>query len=231
MARNIVPAKRINPANRLTVIIVATSSNKKGLVALYPLHYGVPIIEQQIRAILKHYPDADIIVVCGACVEKVRTVLRGIFPVRIVFNPLFKETNVTYSVALGLEASIKSSILIIDSGVVFSHTTIANITGDTSKVVIDTRNIKDAVGCTIVDDYVTHMSYGLNNRWGKIAYISHNELLSFERIVFDHELSSQWFLHETINQVIENGGVFRPRTCKVIEINSSADITEAQLIK
>ena len=117
---------------------------------------------------------------------------------------------------------------------VFNKKLIGGLCDDKSKILIDKRGMfrKNEVGVAYNGSEVTNFSYGLNDKWGQVAYITGKELELFERVAFnqDHE---RWFGYEALNFIINNGGKLIPIAqdgAKVVEVDSVKDIEQASRI-
>lgn len=235
-----VPAKSTTVNNSLTVIIASAGIGKrmksKGTKSLLTINGGTTILEQQIKNIWKVYPKADIIVVIGFQAYKLRSAFRGVQPIRFVYNPSYEINNVMYSVSLGIDCSISSNLLVMHGDIVFNTQTIADMCGPTSKILVlpeSHQSVEQEIGVIVQGNMVTNLAYGLPRVWGQMVYVTGKESRHFEKIAFNHEISSNWFLFEGINNVISSGGAFvahSPNTMKFIEINSLEDLARAKIM-
>lgn len=237
--RHIAPACTPHDDLRLNVIIPAAGIGKrmksKGPKGLLSLYHGMSILETQIRTIVNVYPHADIVVVGGFEYTKVRDTLWGVFSARLVCNPDYETTNVIHSVSIGLDACLPGPLLIIHGDLVFNHTTIKELAGKQSALVVaGSRQMEsNEVGIGQQDGVVTTLSYALRDKWGQIAYLTGPELSLFQEAIRTHRMSSQWFVYEALNYVIENGGSFlahKQRGSKIVEIDRYTDLTKAKQI-
>jgi len=239
--RHIAPAQKPK-TSRLNIIILSGGIPKKlkgkGPKALTKINHEMTLLETQVRnlPLFNDYNIIDITVVSGFEHEKIRKILRNLFNIKIVYNPLFKETNVCYAVGLALENSHCGDTLIIHGDILFNKQTIDKIYEDKiSKLLIDNKcRIKgQKIGVGIEAGYITNMAYSLSVKWGQIAFFTKKELKALEKIVFNHKLSSQWFLHEAIVKIINDGGKFysfNPKKGNFIEVENREDIEKAKAI-
>jgi len=237
--RHIAPTKLPSNENILNVIIPAAGIGKrmksKGPKGLLPVHHGMSLLEKQIRTILKVYPHAEIVVVGGFESGKVRNTLWGDFPVRIIHNHLYAETNVTYSVSLGLDATLPGPTLIIHGDLVFNVGAITGLAGKASALLIDPSDqlTEDEVGIGQQDGMVTTLSYALPQKWGQMAFLRNKELDLFHKAIHSRAITSQWFLYETLNYVLSGGGkfvAFCPENAKLVEVDKYEDLKKAKTI-
>ncbi len=236
--RHIAPSKQMSAAGRLTVIIPAAGIGKRmksrGPKGLFEVYRGMSVLELQIRTILKVYPNADIIIVGGFQCDKIRKELWGIFPVRIVCNNDYETTNVMHSIRIGMSAMLTGSLLIIHGDLVFNEQTITGLVDKTSALLIaGTKLDKSKVGIGHQDGLVTNLSHALSCKWGQMAYMCGKELEMFTALTWNSKKSSQLFLYEALNYIIEHHGTFLahyPKDAKIVEIDNYSDLTKAKQI-
>lgn len=238
-SRHVAPAKRpLITEDRLTVIIPAAGVGKrmksKGPKALLPIVHGMPILEIQIRSIQTAYPKAEIIVVTGFECNKIRNFLWSTYEARMVYNANYMTTNVTHSVALGLDAAFPGNIIVIHGDLVFGPSAVNELAGEASSLLIDHHGDFDSeeVGIGTQGPNVVNLSYGLEQKWGQMGFFTGKELKLLRQTCFNYELSNQWFLYEAINHIIGRKGKFlavQPKG-KVIEIDKTEDIKRAKTV-
>lgn len=236
--RHIAPSKQVFAADRLTVLIPAAGIGKRmksrGPKGLFVLHHEMSILELQIRTILKVYPHADIIIIGGFQCEKIRKELWGDFPVRIVCNPDYETTNVMHSIRIGMSAMLPGPLLIIHGDLVFNTHAISGLVDKKSALLVANNKMdKTEVGIGHQDGIVTNLSHALPCKWGQMAYMQDKELEIFMALAWNSKKSSQLFLYEVLNHVINHHGSFlahQPKGSKIVEIDSYSDLTKAKQI-
>lgn len=194
---------------------------------------GQTVLGRQLSIFKNMFPKADITVVLGYEKDKVFRHIPSY--VRVVENENFDKTNVARSIDLGLKATPNNRVLIVYGDLVFNRPTIEGIVDDQSKIVVDHNdNFTDTeAGLIIVNDYITNMSYGLPKKWGQMAYLCGNELVSLRNVAYKQENHIK-FGFEILNDVIDAGGEFRAhyhKKMKIVEIDSSKDIIRAHQIE
>jgi choline kinase len=227
------PAKNPVTANSLAIIILSAGTGRKmksrGAKALLPVG-RTTLLENQLQTLWKVYAKSEIFVVTGFQAPKIRSICRGTYPTRLIYNSMYNNSNVMYGIALALESVLAKSVLILHGDIRFNTAAITDMVGESSKVYVlpeSNKNINEDVGVVVQDNCVTNMSYGLPRVWGQMAYFTGKELSLFEKIAFNHEASSNWFFYEGINQVINNGGNFvahSPANGQLLEINTVQDL-------
>ena len=189
---------------------------------------GMSIIERQIKQVSKMYPNSDIILVVGFESSVIQERIRSKYRVRIVHNFDYEDTNVGYSLYLGIQASSHEKCLIIYGDIIFNKIAIKDLYGGNSKIVID-KNDKtrgEEVGVMHYEGEVTNLSYAIDQKWCQITYLSGKEMKMFESIA-GHEEHRRWFGYEVLNEVINKGGKFFsyiPSGLKICEIDSPKDV-------
>ncbi len=231
-SRNITTAKRKYRPNScsMSVIIPAAgmgyrmkSYGAKGLINIYD---DVCLIERQIQLVWSVYPDCEIIVVIGFESHKVRKRLAD-YPVRFVYNPIHKDTNVLCSLGMGIQATISEEVLIIYGDLIFNEQAIRNLRGS-SKAVIESDGLmkKEEVGVATNDGKITNFAFGLDTKWAQIIYLTEKELKIFKD-VSTKEQNSQWYGYEGLNEIINSGGEIdfvSPKDLKIFEIDLPKDL-------
>lgn len=241
--QHIAPAKTGTgqAAEKLTAIILSATPGRrmksKGSKSLLTLNNGMSVLETQVRTIWSMYPTADIITTIGFMDSKIRNTFRGVFPVRFVYNPLYDSgnSNAVFSLALALNASLPSNLLIIHGDMVFNTASIQGLFSPLSRIFVDrkTETPSDEVGVSIQDEKVMNLSYGLPTLWNQMVFISHQDTKLLEKIVFNYELSSHWLLYEAIAQTIKHGINYlahQPQHSKIVEINTTDDLVKARSV-
>ena len=237
--RRVAPARLPSGKDRLTVIIPAAGIGRRmksrGPKALLSVVHGMSVLEIQIRNIQTVYPTADIIVVSGFECNKIRNMLWETFEARIVCNPNYNTTNVTYGISLGLDVALPGNVIVIHGDLVFNTSAIEELAGKESSLLVDTNDQfdKEEVGIGTRDNYVTGLYHGLDKKWAQMAFFTGKELRMLRAASFNHDLSSQWFLYEVINHIIQKKGRFiaiENKYGSVIEIDKIEDLKKAKSV-
>jgi len=191
------------------------------------------ILEHQLAKIHATFIQYEIILVTGFESEKIARHAKD-KNVKIVVNKHFEETNVVHSIALGLIAAKYKNVLIIYGDLVFNKDAITLPLMNESLISIDPSDFmkKDEVGCTIQQNLLVNMMYGLPNKWGQMMFLTGKELELFKSIVTTQKCA-RWFGFEMINEIMKQGGKFRaftPKNAASIDVDTSKDIIRAQEI-
>ena len=239
--RYVTTAKNSVKKEKLTVIILAAAPGKRmrgrGSKSLLLVDNNTTVLEKQIKTILRMYGDADIIIVTGFQENKVRNSLRWNYQVKFIYNPLYEQKGIVYSLALAMNASVPGNLLIMHGDLVFNAFALSGIMSTPlSKILIDktvAAKTDESIGAITCDNKVTNLSYGLPDKWGQMVYFFHGDLPKIENFIFDYDNYGQMLLYEIINKGIDKDILFTPfspsRT-KLVEIKDVGDLIKARAI-
>jgi choline kinase len=198
----------------LSIIISCASCEKtlkkQGIKSLLPIGDST-LIEKQLLMINRIYPKAEIILVVGEDADKLKKCLSNISitnSIRYVYNPLYNNANVLYSIGLGVYNRNYNRILIIYDDLLFNKYTLLNIDSESSKLLVDTNNSMsyNEVGIVVIDNTIRRLTYDMRPKWGQICYLVNKELKLLEKCMLKN---TNWCMHEAINYIITNGGEFQ----------------------
>lgn len=237
----IAPIKNVKQEDGSDISIIIPAAkygrNLKGYGNKSLLKTGnITLIEKQLNIIQNVYPKADVVIIINDDGCKIRKIVHTNYPhVRFVYNPNISETNILYSIGLGLYNILHNRLIIIPGDIVFDIDTIKDITHGNSKTLIDTQhNIsKHKVGIITINNLVSNYCYDIPTKWGQIIYLANNELKLFESIATNKDFANKYF-HEGLNQIIEKGGKiygFTPPSYFLLEIDTPQDIERLKKLK
>jgi choline kinase len=225
----------------LTVVIPTAGQGKRmksyGPKALIELRQGETVLSRQLTILRKRFPLADFVVVTGFESDKICRHLP--FLVRVVENQMHEETNVARSLDLGLKACVDERVLLVYGDLVFNSKTFEDMPQGESWALVDrpvngqTQLNSLEVGITVIDNQVTRFAYGLDAKWGQVAFLEGSELQTFRRLAADRD-RHRCFGFELLNAVLDKGGrlaAHSPAGMKLVEIDCSKDIELAQRIR
>ena len=89
---------------------------------------------------------------------------------------------------------------------------------------------QNEVGCSIDNNNIENIMYGIQKKWAQIAFLTGKELQLAQMMFCDRE-NDNLFGFEILNKIIDNGGKFlnvEPKNIKANDIDSFKDI---QLIR
>jgi len=182
------------------------------------------LLEHQIAVLSAIYPNAEIYLVLGYEGEKILKKLYRNAPVHFITNDLHLSTNTTYGISLAIQASRRSSLLIVHPNILFDEK--IRLETNRSQVISDGYIQQNSVGLFTHNDYVTGFSYSFDKKWSKIAMLCEKEFELFARLSFE-ESTHSLFDYEMFNRCIENGGRFQNISTKgmIREVEGYNDLT------
>jgi len=242
--RHLAPAKKTCIGagvedDKLTVIIpcagIGRRMKSQGPKALFELHGGITILERQLHILWQVFPHVEIIIVVGFGGNLFYDQIKSKYPIRLIHNFHYEETNVCFSIGLGLQAAINNDILLIYGDLVFNQHVLEGITlPNSSRLLVDNKGDirKEEVGVVSPNQVVTNVSYGIAQKWGQIAYFTGKET-QLMRGVTCASKSHTWIGSELINAIIDCGGhmeTIEHKKGKIIEVDSPKDLELARKI-
>lgn len=235
MIKNIPHIAPINkPANKKYSIIIPAagmglrmkSYGPKSLIKIK----GKTILEHQIKTISTSIKHFEIILVAGLEYDRVvRSVSKNI---KVLFNKDYETNNVCSSVKIGLAQASYNDVIIINGDVVCNNNALSAPFGIESMMIIDSSDTMghNEVGCTIHNNKVENVLYGLEPKWAQIVYFTGYELNSLKTLLNTDKHNNK-FLFEIINHIIGCGGKFTsyaPKNIMAIDIDNSRDMKIAE---
>lgn len=216
----------------MLIIIPSAGIGKRmrshGPKATIELLEGETVLDRQISILRKVFPKSKIVIVIGFQKEK----FNKIENVHYLENESYENTNVSYSINLALQKYSCSSALIVYGDLVFTKEIFLNMPSSKSWICIDNQqnHRSNEVGINIVQNKAVHFSYGLQNKWGQIAFLKGFELELFKDIASKNN-SRRKFCFELFNEIIDMNGEFECYTdkkWKMVEIDTIKDIVRAK---
>lgn len=215
--RNIVHIQK-NPRESNNLAIVIPIINKALYSKAITPYNGKIAIEHQIIRLLIEFPQAEIFLLLGYESDKIIKKLYRKYPVRFITNDLYLSTNVVYGLSLVLQATLRSSLLIIYPNIHF--TSLAPLTTDKTQVFSSNQINTSSVGLFVFGKEITGFSFTFAPKWARVTLLTDKEFEYFTRLTFD-KANENLFDYELFNKCIENGGVFH-------HINGDALIKEIE---
>lgn len=202
----------------------------KSLIKVHNKH----IIDHQISTCSALFKKPEFVVIGGYEFEKLKSVC-NYKNVKFVKNSQYYIYNICYTFKVGLPYLNKTKqLLIIYGDIFFNKETLSDLSYKESFLLYDSKNRinKKSPGCTIVDNNVTYLDYGLNNKWCQILYLCGHELDIFKQVI-NEPSKKNYYGFEIINEIINNKGIikaYEPDRMKLVEIDHYRDIKRASLI-
>lgn len=203
-----------------------------GPCSLFKIKNGL-LINHQLKYIYSFLQNVEIILVGGFEFIKLRGTLRN-SKIRILENNKWDSTNVVASIDIGLKEASYKDVIILHGNVVYNEEIFKAPFGSYSSIIIDGQAEKDKnkIGCTIDNNRIEHMMYGLPNRWAEMIYLRGDELSLFKEEC-SNPANHICFAFEMVNRVINSGGEFTPinnKKLEFVDISSTKDFTRAEAI-
>jgi choline kinase len=140
---------------------------------------GVSVLTHQTRTIFRADPNADIYLVLGFQSQKVTKKILD-EDIRIIYNPEYETNNQADSLKLAMNAIRTTDVFVIHGDIIFNERAIKKT--KRSHVVRDTNPSKRKMGMCYGHNLV-NLSYGLENIWGQIAYVSKADFQMLKKIL------------------------------------------------
>lgn len=206
----------------LTAIILAAGGRRPSLrPPPRPLSVEPPLA-RQVRLIRECDRDAEILIVANPGSE--RAAREAGTTATLIANPEAAHTGSAWSLALAVERSSPTSLLIIPGDLAFNKQAVAGMMGGWSKLNVAAPGQIDAakVGVAAQDDRVLALDYLLPEKWGQMALLVGAELDLLRGELEQPETRSHHYW-QTLNNTIAHGGQFAPHQssrARLVELDS-----------
>ena len=230
--RNTYSSKVAKPPTKISAVLLLAGKCRalseygpKSLLRVGP----ETLIERQIR-ILRALPGIDEIwAVVGHHKELLRGPTGGI---RVVEHDDFEKTGVNKSVGLALRACPADNLLIIYGDLVFDGHVFDDIVANPEKSFLlydkEKRIHYSKTGMVIQNNVVSHLTYGIEPKWGQLGYISSANMANFRDVVYNSE-GENLSGCQLINKTIEKGCTYfgtSPAVANFTEVDAMKHITQ-----
>ena len=224
------PKEQPSKQSRISVAILAAGLGKK--IKSYEPRSLIKIdkkclLQHQLDVINKYFDHPEIITVVGCHSNKIIKKLRG--QTKFVENQLYDKTNSSESLRLAFNNIDCTSFMFFHGDILFNLDTL-KLDYSKSFVLKDTNNqLKETeIGLTEVNNNLSIMSYGLNERWAQCAYFTGKEF-NILKTIFNkfEEKDKKKLSFEIINEVMAMGGKFTchsPSKMDILEIDRIKDV-------
>ena len=183
---------------------------------------GSFLFENQINTLTQLFKTPQITYISSFNYDKIDIKLTK-FNVNIIHNEKYQETNIAYSIYLGLN-DIKSGCLIIYGDLFLTTEYFENVNfGKKSFVLIDRNENfgKKEIGLGPNKLF----NYGFLDKWSQIFYLNSKDIILFKDII-SKKKNNRKFVFEILNEMVELGCEFDiiEGTGKIFEINKLKDV-------
>lgn len=199
----------------MNFIILADKFNKgmksRGCLGLLDINKKYNILEFQYSNIKKIFPKAKIIYVYGFDHKKMQSFLdhKKHKDLIGVYNPDYENYNYTHSISLTTDY-LNDSCFITFGDIIFKYQTFKTFAKDKnqSQIFINSK-IPNQFGCTIINNNVINISFGLENYLSHIYYICKKDIEHLTKLVHNTRFKN-YFIFEIINKMIDSNISFTP---------------------
>ena len=185
------------------------------------------LFQKQIDCINDSLGCPEIHYVCGFQHEKISKKIKK--QANVIINERFEQTNVGYSLGLGLKQITSPNVLIIYGDLFFEEDTLNDIaaSGQCSWLMINQALDNDEVGCLDIDNRARNLDYGFSYKWSQIAYLKDKERQLYTKFATSPD-NHKKLGFELMNQTIQNGGRFSVIESKnyLVDIDGGQDINK-----
>jgi choline kinase len=234
IVRNAVKAKDDARSHYHSVIIVAAgegsrikSRGPRSLLSVGSRN----LIEHQVELIKERFTNSTIILVTGFDATNVMNrVPSGTICVE---NERYGETNVMRSIGIGLRAAMADRVLIIYGDLVFNKELLDFPVSKSCTLFENSNTTETEVGCTVDNDVLENMFYGLSKKWVPVMYFVNKELKLLKNLAFDKQ-REKLYGFEAINHIMGKGGEFAaysPKNSIAFDIDTPKDMERAKEFK
>lgn len=170
--------KNETKSSSVFIILCARKSNNRGFknIPLTSINSTEKLIDHQIKTIKKAHSNSEIIIVSGFEHERVIDYIyaKKYDNIRIAENKNYRNSTTLDGWRFALNLSVKSNTYIIHGDRMFTESCIIDSKNSyTLFHCVDKNNYN--LGLLYTDNRLVNMSYGLENVWSEIFFISAND--------------------------------------------------------
>lgn len=164
------------------------------------------LLEKQINSIYEYWPNANITYVIGFNKDKIEKRIKD-YGCDVIINDKYYETNVGYSIKLGLENVKSGGAFIIYGDLFFTDELIKYLPENpkASYLVKESTGDFDKKDIGIGNHNI--MDYVFEDKWSQVFYVKKQEKQHFCDLV-DESKNFKKFGHEIINEMISQNAKF-----------------------
>jgi hypothetical protein len=123
---------------------------------------------------------------------------------RIIENQLYENSGHAEEIRLVSNASLNKKYLIMDGDILPDSKSLLSMNNHGSCILVKNEN-SDDIGSANDSGGLQILSYGLPNKWCKIAMLQEKEVEIMKKFVSKRD-KGRYFLHEVLNYIISHGG-------------------------
>jgi hypothetical protein len=193
----------------ITIILLCDNPGYRmksyGPISLIDVTSTKKLIDLQIEAINKTFPNCEIIVCLGFDCEKVCKYIKTKHStnIRIVENQMYAVTNSCESLRLCLNNTGNDKILICDGSLLFDKSIISLIDKKNPCVILESEpNQTLEIGVNVDKDIAYFFSFGAKYIWSEIMFLAGKEMIESFRKILSNSHNKTKFVFEAINELI-----------------------------
>lgn len=193
------------------IILSARMGNRMksyGPRALMKLNKHETVLDRQIHVVKTVYNNCNISVSVGFEADKI--IKKYSTKVSLIEHQLHDVNNEAEEAKIAINTTTSNNVLLIGGNVLFNLSVLHSIELNESGIVLDTKGQMGEKEASVshMDGSVLNISYGFEDNWSNIVYLTGNELRIFREII-QAENYKKYFLFEIVNEIINNNGKIR----------------------
>lgn len=180
----------------------------KGCAGLIP--YGKnTIFHIQYSVIKNNFPNCKIVYVAGFEGKKIQSVIEKSYgDIYFVNNDQYDTKNEIYSLFLS-KNFLNDSTLIVSGYNILTDKIFKSFNDRCGSQVFVSEGNDSDIGCTISDNQVLNIDFGLDNHISDIYYIQDSHINFFKHMI-ENKIYHNYFLFELINKMIDQNLHIKP---------------------
>lgn len=199
----------------MNVIILGDKFQKrmksKGCVGLIRVN-KLNILQHQIKYLRQAFNDCNIVYVYGFDSKKFVSYLNKNDSLQNNFtpihNPLYNKYNNGYSLSLAKNYLVDECLILFGDNMI-GNKVFDKFSSDGGSQIFVAPNIKNRLGCILVDNKIENISFDLDNYLYEMYYLSKNDSLMLKQLI-DNSKYYNYFVFELINKLINNNCYIKP---------------------
>jgi NDP-sugar pyrophosphorylase family protein len=167
------------------------------------------LIDIQIDAIKKSFPNHEIILCVGFDAEKISKHIRSKYRtgnIRLVENQLFNSCNSCEGVRLAINNTLNDKILILDGSLLINKKNLLLIETDKTCALIEKHPSENLeIGINVNNENkAQHFSFGAYKTWSELVYVNGIDVIDSLRKFLNNTESKKKFIFEAMNELLRN---------------------------
>lgn len=193
----------------ITVVLLCDNPGYRmksyGPISLIDVTSTKKLIDLQIDAINKTFPNCEIIVCLGFDCEKVCKYIKTKYTtnIRVVENQMYTVTNSCESLRLCLNNTNNDKIIICDGNLLFDKSVMKLIDKEKPCIILESDpNQTLEIGVNVNKDIAYFFSFGAKYIWSEIIFLTGRDMIESFRRILSNSHNKTRFVFEAINELI-----------------------------